>query len=97
MELDDLRRAVARKRAAQEARELKDELHGTNEPVDPDVLYLTLKEAASELGLTAHSLRSAIREGRLKARMAKARGWMWVVHPKDFEAFQRKYYPRLKE
>lgn len=100
MSLEDLKREVENKRRRKEEEELRRILRGQDEPVDRDVIYLTVREIAKQLNACTHTVTESIRKGMLKARKARVcagkGSHAWVVHPDDFEKFKSTYVVNVK-
>jgi hypothetical protein len=87
-ELEDLREKVARKQRAEEGEVLKKILQGTDEPIDPNAIYLTVNDIALRAGVCVDTVRKALRSGWIKSRMAyghKDKGYR--VLEKDAELY----------
>jgi hypothetical protein len=93
LDLDDLRRAVDRRRKAREVEDLKRELRGQNEPVDFSVTYITVKELSDLLKVSVETIRHDIRAMRLHPRMVRGRrGQSWGIHPDEAVRYAEQYH-----
>ena len=73
---------------------MKDELNGKNIPIDPDAIYITIKELCKKIGVDKSTIAKHIRDGKLKGRktsMPGRRGDIWVVHPDDAEKYVKEW------
>jgi hypothetical protein len=87
-ELEQLRRRVEAKRRAQEAIDLQNELYGRNEPIDPDAVYVSVKEMVLESGRSIATIQNDIKQGFLKARLVSCgHGRRYVIHPEDAKKY----------
>jgi len=85
VDIEELRRRVEAKRQQREITELKRELYGQNNEIDPDVIYLSTEEVAKKIGITRRSVTYAINVGYMPRSIRI--GKRWYIHPDDANQF----------
>jgi hypothetical protein len=103
-ELDEIRARVERKRKAKERIELLDELYGRTDEIDPDAVYLTVRELSEKINCGKHVVLNAISVGNLRARKSgnarfhlNQQGFRggyrarWYIHPDDAKRWAKRH------
>lgn len=85
MDIEELRKRVEAKRKAQEVLELKRELRGQNNEIDPNVIYVTTDSISKQTGVHISDIRRYVKNGEFP--LAIKVGKRWFIHPDDAARF----------
>ncbi|MES0444943.1 MAG: helix-turn-helix domain-containing protein [Desulfobacterales bacterium] len=67
----------------------------SGQEIDPDVIYMTVKELAKIVGFSVNVVQKDIRDGKLKAIMkAYARTTRYYIHPNDSDSYIKEKAPK---